>query len=387
VNQVKTRSARARCRRARATLAYWKGGELVLENYATRVSITADPIAIRILDFFERWRNPESISRAFPEYSAASLARGIRQLIAHTMLVREGTREAAADADLDRVWSDWLPEGGFHFATKNAPYIDLRLGLEERRKTLPARPQPPFFKSYPGARAIALPRVRRRDSEFEDVLLARKTHRSFAKGGVSLEQVATLLSLVWGVQGRINSPLFGKLAHKTSPSGGARHPGEVYLMAKNVAGLRQGIYHYHPVHHRLTPIKRGSMRGKAWRYCVRQQHAEKASALFLMTAMFPRTMWKYHTARAYRVVLLDAGHLCQTFCLAATWMGLAPFSTAALDDTLIERDLGIDGIRESILYVSGIGVPLATTTTPSALRADVRRRPSSKGRRRRSTST
>jgi SagB-type dehydrogenase family enzyme len=206
------------------------------------------------------------------------------------------------------------------------------------------------------SRAIQRPR---RNSEFERVLLARKTHRKFAKGGVPLPDVADLLSLVWGVQGRIDSPLFGKLAHKTSPSGGARHPGEVYLMAKNVPGLRPGIYHYHPLHHRLTPIRFGVPRGEAWRHCVRQQHAEDASALFLMTAVFPRTMWKYHTARAYRVVLLDAGHLCQTFCLAATWMGLAPFSTAAVNDTLIEKTLGIDGISESILYVAGVGQPVA----------------------------
>jgi hypothetical protein len=36
-------------------------------------------------------------------------------------------------------------------------------------------------------------------------------------------------------------------------------------------------------------------------------------------------------------------------------LGLAPFCTAALRDTLIERDLGIDGIRESVLYVAGVG--------------------------------
>ncbi len=75
-----------------------------------------------------------------------------------------------------------------------------------------------------------------------------------------------------------------------------------------------------------------------------------------MTGVFSRTMWKYHKPRAYRVVLLDAGHLGQTFCLTATRMGLAPFSTAALKDTLIERDLGIDGISESVLYVAGIGL-------------------------------
>jgi SagB-type dehydrogenase family enzyme len=76
-----------------------------------------------------------------------------------------------------------------------------------------------------------------------------------------------------------------------------------------------------------------------------------------MTAVVARTMWKYPHPRAYRVVLLDAGHLAQTFCLTATRMGLAPFTTAALKDSLIEKDLGIDGVSESVLYVAGVGEP------------------------------
>ncbi len=76
-----------------------------------------------------------------------------------------------------------------------------------------------------------------------------------------------------------------------------------------------------------------------------------------MTAVFPRTQWKYNFARAYRVVLAEAGHLCQTFCLTATWLGLAPFCTMALADTRIERDLGVDGVTESVLYAAGVGRP------------------------------
>jgi len=167
-----------------------------------------------------------------------------------------------------------------------------------------------------------------------------------------------LLSLVWGVSGYLDSSVFGKLIHKTSPSGGARHPGEVYVMALRVKGLSPGLYHYHPARHHLKRISTNATRDRAWLYCARQDYVRGAAALFIMTAIFRRSMWKYHLARAYRVVLLDAGHLCQTFCLVATWLGLAPFCTAALKDTLIEEDLGIDGIRESVLYVAGVGLPL-----------------------------
>ena len=187
--------------------------------------------------------------------------------------------------------------------------------------------------------------------------MARKTHRRFSKQDVTLEAISQLLSLVWGVTGYLHSPLFGKLLHKTSPSAGARHPGEVYLMALRVKGLRRGLYHYHPAHHCLRIIGTNVTRSKAWLYCARQHFVRNAAALFLMTAVFRRTMWKYQHARAYRVVLLDAGHLCQTFCLVATWLGLAPFCTAALKDTLIEEDLRIDGARESVLYVAGVGLP------------------------------
>jgi SagB-type dehydrogenase family enzyme len=116
-------------------------------------------------------------------------------------------------------------------------------------------------------------------------------------------------------------------------------------------------HHYQPATHQLEVVSKNTSREKAWLYCARQHFVRKAAALFLMTAVFPRTMWKYQHARTYRVVLLDAGHLCQTFCLVATWLGLAPFCTAALKDTLIEEDLGIDGIRESVLYVAGVGLP------------------------------
>jgi SagB-type dehydrogenase family enzyme len=157
-------------------------------------------------------------------------------------------------------------------------------------------------------------------------------------------------------QGYFESKRYGNLPLKTSPSGGARHPVEVYLMALKVDGLKAGIYHYQAEDHRLERISFDASSRTARQYCADQPHAGEAAALFIMTAVFARSMWKYHHSRAYRVLLLNAGHLCQTFCLTATRMGLAPFSTAAIEETLIEKDLGIDGISESVVYVAGVGL-------------------------------
>ena len=87
--------------------------------------------------------------------------------------------------------------------------------------------------------------------------------------------------------------------------------------------------------------------------------------IVFMTSVFPRVQWKYRTSRAYRTVLLEAGHFCQTFCLTATWLGLAPFCTAAMADSVLERSLGVDGVTESVIYVAGVGSrPRATTWAP-----------------------
>jgi hypothetical protein len=75
-----------------------------------------------------------------------------------------------------------------------------------------------------------------------------------------------------------------------------------------------------------------------------------------------------NSPRAYRTVLLDAGHVCQTFCLVSTWLGLAPFCTMALRDTLIEKDLGLDGIAESVLYIAGVGLQCPTDTVKARSR-------------------
>jgi SagB-type dehydrogenase family enzyme len=122
-----------------------------------------------------------------------------------------------------------------------------------------------------------------------------------------------------------------------------------------VDGLGPGLYHYRCDDHSLELIKRGASSRTVARYIPGQWWYEKAAALFLMTAVFARTQWRYRFPRAYRSVLLEAGHACQTFCLTATWLGLAPFCTGRFADSFVERQLRIDGVTESFIYGAGVG--------------------------------
>jgi SagB-type dehydrogenase family enzyme len=361
-------------RRAPHLVLYWDSGKLNFHNYATGDRIEAEPLACVILAFFHHWRKVEGLFRRLNDYEPQSLRTAVQQLARLGLLER--ARRPVQRAGRLEPWSDWNPAAGFfHFSTKDLRYAQ-DAELEERHFEIRARrvPAPSSVKRYPRAPQVRLPRARR-GGQFAEVLLARRTWRCFSRRPVTLEQLSTLLELTGGVQRWIDVAPLGRLALKTSPSGGARHPIELYVLALRVKGLPRGLYHYAADRHRLERLRRGASARELVRWVGGQRWAGGAAALVLMTAVLPRSQWKYQFPRAYRVVLADAGHLCQTFCLVATWLGLAPFCTMALADSQIERALGIDGVREAILYAAGVGTRPADgapDVNPAAAQDDLR---------------
>jgi len=341
-------------RRHACIVSHWQDGELIFHNYATGVRISAPPLAAEILDFFDGWRSEDALLGHLSHYTPASLRSAVAALERHTFLMR-------ADGAVDRqsqlfdTWASWNPAAGFfHMSTKRVRWADPDETTRRLRRKAAQTPLPSPVKRYPRARRVELPAVDAR-GEFPQVLLARRTWRGFSQAPLTLDELSTLLGLTWRIQGWRDVPGLGRLPLKTSPSGGARHPLEAYLWVRRVTGLRSGLYHYASDCHLLERLQAPTTSRRIVSYLPTQSWFGSAPLLVLMTAVFPRVQWKYEIARAYRVVLAEAGHVCQTFCLTATWLGLAPFCTMALADARIERDLRIDGVTESVLYAAGVG--------------------------------
>jgi SagB-type dehydrogenase family enzyme len=345
-----------RYRRAPFVISYWSAGDLVFENFLLRRRIVASPLTSVVLHFFDRWRSLAELFSALKEYTPASLRKAVHSLVQHSLLQTESQSPAVGEREL-LAWREWNPAASFfHLATKDARFHpDSQKEYRELLRLARSRPMPQPIKRYRKAQQVRLP-APKIDSEFPRVLLSRRTWRQFSKRPVTLSVLANLLGLTWGVQGWIKIPPFGSVAVKTSPSGGALHPVEAYVLARHVDGLRAGMYHYNATDHRLELLRRGATARDITRYLANQWWYCGASFVVFMTAVFSRTQWKYDYARAYRAVLMEAGHLCQTFCLTATWLNLAPFCTMAFADSKIEKALRLDGISESVLYVAGAGM-------------------------------
>ena len=316
------------CRRSPHLVCYWRGAEFVIENYATAVRVSAPPITANVLAFFDDWRPIGGLLSASPAATHGTIRSLLSRLIRHSLLQRfdrpRSPRELAMDA-----WQPWNPAAGFfHTTTKDMTFFDMDTQVHRLREKSRTAPMPDPIKRYRDARRFPLPSSDLQ-TEFTRVLGARRTWRQFSRGPVDYGSFGMLLGLTAGVRRWANVRGEGKVALKTSPSGGARHSIELYTLALRVNSLPAGLYDYAADAHALELLNPRVSGRLVDRYLPKQPWYKPSAATFLCRRVSAR-LWRYNYARAYRAVLIEAGHLCQTFCLTATWLGLAPFCTMAL---------------------------------------------------------
>jgi SagB-type dehydrogenase family enzyme len=338
-------------------LIAWSNGELSVEDLHSGHEFAVSPDSILLLDSFEGPRSPSDVADSLPEFDRRSVLRSIGRFRRLGLLIPEG--EARRRLSRIRAWKGNLASARYHVASRDVQFVTspaavdrfLQLRLADERL-------PPRFKRYPAAKGRRLPAGSPpKNALFEPVLAARRTVREFDRRPVPLADLAAIVRGTWGRTGWLDAGAFGRLPLKTSPSGGCLHPIECYVLAWKVSGLAAGLYHYDVESDNLRRLRSGDLRAAAVRAASGQAWVGRAAFLCVMTAVFARTLWKYEIESAYRVLWLDAGHLAQTFCLLATSRGLGPFTTAAIQDTFLEKLIGLDGVKEFPVYLCGAGVP------------------------------
>lgn len=226
-------------------------------------------------------------------------------------------------------------------------------------------PPPPAVRecAAPGAR-IALERAP--GAAFDDLLRRRATCRNFdPHASLPAATFATMLDRVFGAQATVDAA-GATILKRNSPSGGALHPTEAYLIVQRVEGIAPGLYHYHALDHALEPMRSpdpAALAELASRSVAAQDYFANAPVLVALVTRFARTFWKYRNhAKAYRVVALDAGHLSQTLYLSATDLRLGAFVTGAINEVEIEAAFGLDPRTDGVLAICGFGARAASRT-------------------------
>ena len=228
---------------------------------------------------------------------------------------------------------------------------------------LDASKAPAPMKRVRGLKSIALhEHVDFPECDLYGSLVSRRSIRSYAPRPLEKRKLEQFLQLTAQVHALVEHREFGTTSLRNYPSGGARYPLEVYPLVENVQSVPKGIYYYHPFEHRLELINqdrryRGALLDSALQRLGTEATLNgRPAVLFLITAVFGRTAWKYRGIPLH-LILQEVGALYQTMYLAATALELAACPVTPFPERAVAEILNLDSRDESEVGMFALGVP------------------------------
>jgi SagB-type dehydrogenase family enzyme len=345
----------------------WHEDQLVWHDTLTHRRFAIGGEADAVLRCFLSWQ-PLSRLREHArddDHAEFLLAIAGRLRAVDVLITWKSERHLVEDANQD-AWSRWGRLAAlFHNETRNLrdrPFITTDADRERLRDRLDHEPPPPVSHEL-----VTTDRVPLAETEavtwartgFLDVLSHRRSTRRFSGEPVPFEAISALLRQAGGIT-ELDEPT--QTAFKTSPSGGGRHPTELYLHAHAVSGLRSGLYHVNTRRDELELVGPPQSQETLVGLLGNQGWVAESGCLVFFTSVLARSTWKYSTPRTYRMLHLDVGHLSQTVYLLAAALGLGATFTAAIRDEELEDLLGIDAADELVMGCSVIGMPPRATS-------------------------
>ncbi len=238
------------------------------------------------------------------------------------------------------------------------PEIGREFFEKTRYKYLEAAPQqkgaaPPALQTdfSEGDERIELPSADKIGGEVQKVIEQRRSLRRYSQKSLTLQELSYLL---WCTQG-VKQAEAGLHTFRTVPSAGARHAFETLVLANRVEGLKNLLYQYIALEHKLAVVSRDDrIADKIAFGCMGQNMIAAGAATFIWVADVKRMTWRYGQ-RGYRYILLDAGHVCQNLYLAAGSIGCGACGIGAFDDDIMNETLGLDGKKHFMVYAACVG--------------------------------
>jgi len=226
------------------------------------------------------------------------------------------------------------------------------LSVSDQTRELPA---PPLEKAAPKDHPIIpLPKPENiivPPIDCRTAIEGRRSIRHYTRDPLTLEELAFLCGSTQGIV-EVKAPYY---TLRNVPSAGGRHAFETYLLINRIDGIQPGLYRYLAFSHSLVPVDTTEgVVDRVMAACLGQAFVRSSAVTFIWSAVIYRMAWRY-SERAYRLVHLDAGHVCQNLYLAGEQIGCGTCAIGAFDDQQIANVLGIDGETEFVVYCATVG--------------------------------
>ena len=344
-----------RVKAPRTLVMFPRDHEIVVYNYLTRDAITCAPPDIYWLTIAPEWTPVEDLMARQPHIEPQTLRQEIIRLVEAGILLQEDSANARTEAIYRQSWELGIAAGVFHFSLLDNDYGDHSESVKKQKQRALGDPSPDLLWKNLNGSTLLPGQPRPASSQLFDIMRRRRTIRNVRPEALTLEDLGECLFAGLGVTSFVQAET-GVLPLKMTPSGGARNPFEAFVWARNVDGLTPGLYHYSALQHSLEKTA-PSPAASPMELVKGQEWANAMPAIIFLVAVLGRTTWKYSDPNAYRVVLIEAGHIAQNIMLACASSNLTACPTAALSHAQISAMLALKDITETPVYALLVGKP------------------------------
>lgn len=331
--------------------------------FVAEVSAATEPIIVR--DDLLLWALAElpavfSQATAFAAWSAdpeaASRADEIWSCLLAAGLIDEETSPALESSGEWHRYG-WHEAFAFHDGTRAFPFVQMNStagaieDVERMARYASVDPPPSRFLHRPSLARQPLRHFGDCADIASEIASLSAEQRSGAAG------LAFILDYCGGMRGEIDFGTQGRFLLKAVPSGGARHPTEIYVACSpRVAGVASGLHHYNVERHALDLLRDDDVMPALHKatFDLFDKFTEPPLAIFLFSTRPERPMWRYRDSRSARAPLVDLGHVLMAWRMAANEMGHTFYTYQKFCDRQIADLLQVDPLEEQVLFVGSL---------------------------------
>jgi SagB-type dehydrogenase family enzyme len=297
---------------------------------------------INSLYWLSYFKEPKSKNRAYrdhPHYARDVLDSELDAFLEAKFIHMVGTSSHQLAQSFSQSWEWDISTALFHFTVYDNEFMDDSKARQKQLDRLTVDAPPPFWWRPSHEKRI--------NANFDgkgpllDLMRTRRTNRTSAGAELQLQQIARCLYAGLGIVGTIKATS-GDVPLSMTPSGGARNPYEAFAIVRRSADFDPGVYHYCAADQVMEKVQDLTTDAKLASLFGDQEWMDDMAAVIVLVATFERTMWKYQDPNAYRVVLIEAGHIGQNIMLAATEQGLTVCPSAAMSHSKVSDLLKLE---------------------------------------------
>jgi SagB-type dehydrogenase family enzyme len=334
-------------------------GNIGVYDYLTKKYAYVSISNIYWLEYFAEKKSWPQVLLDHKSANPEALSYDIANLTNLGFLVVGDGAEAKKYDQFSKEWKWDLSSALFHFTILDNEFESQDESTAIQLSKLEQDEQPTLTWTN-GARAVALPSpFSGKSADLLSLMAKRRTNRTNSGHELTNEELSTCLFAGIGITSYVETPT-GNLPLSMTPSGGARNPFEAFVILNRGAELVPGVYHYSGSEHSLQKLE-SAVPEQLHQLLANQEWTKDMAAVIILVAVLERTMWKYSDANAYRVVLIEAGHIAQNIMVAATNMGLCACPTAALAHGPLSEHLGLEALTHTPVYALTLEKPLPNT--------------------------